>query len=147
MKVCSGNVGTAIHIEYLHMQEDDSRRDKRRCIHYRSTNNFCAKDMGKCLGSSHCKKYREKVTRVNSGTPMSYTQCQIVNAIRGEGKAKKKKSKKKAPTPQSPTLRQMQKNLSKKKAKNNRAIQEIYKKAAELKEKMRQKKLKKEGEL
>ncbi len=67
MKVCNGNMGTASHVEYLHMKENDIRRDKRRCIYYHSDKSYCGKNFGKCVGSSHCKKYTEKTRTVRPG--------------------------------------------------------------------------------
>lgn len=46
------------HIEFLKMAEDDTRRHKKRCIHY-SQNNSCRKICGTCIGSSHCSFYKE----------------------------------------------------------------------------------------
>ena len=49
------------HVGYLKMDEDDTRRHKRRCIYYLQNNN-CRK-CGMCGGSSHCSFYKESATK------------------------------------------------------------------------------------
>lgn len=56
--------GTPWHLETLHMEEGDERRDKRRCIHYKKANKFCSKLKTKCPGSSHCDYYKEDPAKV-----------------------------------------------------------------------------------
>lgn len=56
------------HIEYLKMDENDSRRDKRRCIYFeRNTtyNSYCKRNGGKCVSSSHCQDYSEDKNRLD----------------------------------------------------------------------------------
>lgn len=50
------------HVEYLKMDEDDTRRHKSRCI-YHLKNNYCRKTSGNCFGSSHCSFYKESATK------------------------------------------------------------------------------------
>ena len=49
------------HIRYLKMDENDTRRDKRRCIHFSNEfhENYCQKNFTKCIGSSHCPFYKD----------------------------------------------------------------------------------------
>ncbi len=49
--------GTSWHIEQLKKSEDDDRRHRSRCIHYERKR--CHLYCGNCLGSSHCRYYRE----------------------------------------------------------------------------------------
>ena len=50
-------VGTVWHTERMHREEGDSRRDKRRCRHYRD--GHCSRRATKCGGSAHCEYYEE----------------------------------------------------------------------------------------
>ena len=45
------------HVGYVKMSEDDTRRDKRRCVHYQK-GNLCPYH-SHCIGSSHCHDYKE----------------------------------------------------------------------------------------
>lgn len=58
--------GTPWHLETLHMSEDDERRHKSRCIHYKKANKSCAKFKTKCPGSAHCDYYKEDPARVRA---------------------------------------------------------------------------------
>lgn len=58
----SRNIGTAVHVGYLHSNDD--RRHKSRCIYYDKSDKLChcGKSgcyMMRCGGSSHCTCYRE----------------------------------------------------------------------------------------
>lgn len=58
----SRNIGTAVHVGYLHSNDD--RRHKSRCIYYDKSDKLChcGKSgcyMIKCCGSAHCTGYRE----------------------------------------------------------------------------------------
>lgn len=58
----SRNIGTAVHVGYLHSNDD--RRHKSRCIYYDKSDRscHCGKSgcyMMRCGGSSHCTCYRE----------------------------------------------------------------------------------------
>lgn len=58
----SRNIGTAVHVGYLHSNDD--RRHKSRCIYYDKSDKLChcSKNscyMIKCCGSAHCTGYRE----------------------------------------------------------------------------------------
>lgn len=51
------------HVEYIKMDKNDTRRDKRRCEYFlrdESHNNYCQKIFGRCFGSSHCPYYKKK---------------------------------------------------------------------------------------
>ena len=53
---------TPWHVEYIHMDEKDARRDKRRCIYFQSdedTYNHCSFSHSVCMGSTYCKHYKE----------------------------------------------------------------------------------------
>lgn len=51
---------TPWHVGYAKKHEDDPRRHKARCIHYRSGQcGWKANYSGKCVGSSHCMDYSE----------------------------------------------------------------------------------------
>lgn len=52
-----GWMDTPHHIEFLRKDEDDERRDKRRCLFF--TKNKCSYYNGQCIGSSHCNYYQE----------------------------------------------------------------------------------------
>lgn len=57
-------MGTASHIEYLKMSENDIRRHKSRCVEYDNKKNVCMCVRSPyftlhCGGSSHCKYYAE----------------------------------------------------------------------------------------
>ena len=57
--------GFSWHKEYLKMDENDSRRDKRKCIHFsrtESNKNYCKKNYMNCIGSSHCSFYEKSDT-------------------------------------------------------------------------------------
>ena len=50
------------HVGYLKMDEDDTRRHKKRCRYFlrdESHKNYCQKISGNCFGSSHCPYYKE----------------------------------------------------------------------------------------
>ena len=49
--------GTPWHTEQIHRAENDDRRDKRRCKHYKDAYNSCERRCGKCIGSAHCMEY------------------------------------------------------------------------------------------
>ena len=53
------SMGTPSHIGYLKMSERDVRRHKSRCIYYIREENGCTDYFSRCIGSSHCKFYRE----------------------------------------------------------------------------------------
>lgn len=51
------------HVGYLKMDENDSRRDKRRCKFFLKDEhhkNYCQRNFVSCVGSSHCPYYKEK---------------------------------------------------------------------------------------
>lgn len=50
--------GTPWHKEYIKKQENDPKRHKKWCIHYRE-DNYCGLG-GKCSGSSHCLNYKNE---------------------------------------------------------------------------------------
>jgi hypothetical protein len=53
---------TPWHVGYAKKQEDDPRRHKARCIHYRDGQcGWKANYSGKCIGSSHCIDYSESL--------------------------------------------------------------------------------------
>lgn len=52
-----GWMDTPHHIEFLRKDENDERRDKRRCLFF--TKNKCSYYNGQCIGSSHCNYYQE----------------------------------------------------------------------------------------
>lgn len=58
-----GNVslmtGVPWHTEYLKKDENDSKRDKRRCAYYDKNNNHCTHLCSKCSSSESCKYYCE----------------------------------------------------------------------------------------
>ena len=65
MEGLSQRMGTPSHIEYLHMEENDMRRHKSRCIEYDKKKDVCmctksANFLLKCGGSSHCEYYKEE---------------------------------------------------------------------------------------
>ena len=77
---------TPYHIGYVKMTENDSRRDKRRCIYFERndvSNSFCKYIYCRCPGSSHCKYYNENIEDVEK-----------IN-IKFEGYIRAKKSKRK----------------------------------------------------
>jgi len=51
--------GTPWHVEKFTRAEGDSRRHRSRCIFYDKANKVCAKTVGKCYGTAHCKYYKE----------------------------------------------------------------------------------------
>ena len=60
--------GSPWHKEFLHMDEDDHKRDRRRCIYYVKDEKHCTYQNTVCFGATHCKNYKEyeKVTEVKS---------------------------------------------------------------------------------
>ena len=51
------------HVEYLKMDANDTRRDKRKCKYFlrdESHTNYCQKIFGTCFSSSHCPYYKKK---------------------------------------------------------------------------------------
>lgn len=48
------------HTEYLKMGEDDTRRDKRKCIHFKQSDKSCKLWKVKCVGSSQCTDYDDE---------------------------------------------------------------------------------------
>lgn len=70
------------HIEFLKMAENDTRRDKRKCRYFlrdESHKNYCQKNFGNCIGSSHCSFYEEGGAEK---TTQKTTQKQINEMIR-----------------------------------------------------------------
>lgn len=54
--------GVPYHLEHLHKKEDDDRRHRARCMYYNGKDtSYCSYYCGKCRGSAHCIKYRERV--------------------------------------------------------------------------------------
>ena len=51
--------GTQWHVGYLKMKPGDHKRDRRRCIYYGKDDNSCGRKYEHCIGSSHCKYYKE----------------------------------------------------------------------------------------
>ena len=56
--VISRKTGTTMHIGFL--KSDGKRRHKAKCIYYERVQKTCKKLVRKCVGSSHCKWYKEK---------------------------------------------------------------------------------------
>ena len=54
--------GSPWHVDYLKMDEWDSRRDKRACAYFYQ--NHCKIHNERCIGSSHCSEYKIPI-----GTP------------------------------------------------------------------------------
>lgn len=52
--------GFAWHTGYLKMQEGDEARHKSRCKYYVKDGKHCSIKNEHCIGSSHCKEYREE---------------------------------------------------------------------------------------
>lgn len=74
-------IGTPVHISYLKMSEDDSRRHKSRCVEYDKKKNICMCMKSpyftmRCGGSSHCVYYSEKEIQDNSLIPRKETHAQ-----------------------------------------------------------------------
>lgn len=64
-------IGTPVHINYLKMSENDSRRHKSRCAKYDKKKNVCMCVKSpyftmKCGGSAHCDYYFEKESEQDS---------------------------------------------------------------------------------
>ena len=53
--------GEACHLEFLRMEEGESKRHRARCIYFNKKNEYCSAFCGKCRGSSHCDKYSERL--------------------------------------------------------------------------------------
>lgn len=51
--------GTQWHVGYIKMKPGDHKRDKRNCVYYGKDKNSCGKKYEHCIGSSHCKYYKE----------------------------------------------------------------------------------------
>ena len=49
--------GVPAHLEFLHKNEDDERRYKTRCVHYKD--GYCKYYKCKCCGSKFCEVYKE----------------------------------------------------------------------------------------
>ncbi len=47
--------GVSAHLEFLHKDEDDERRHKTRCVHYKD--GYCKYYKRKCYGSRFCEVY------------------------------------------------------------------------------------------
>ena len=67
--------GTPSHLGYLKMAEGDSRRDKRRCVHFDKKTGYCNRqrhnvnhNLRYCSGSSQCPRYSES-------SESSYKDC------------------------------------------------------------------------
>lgn len=65
--------GTPSHLGYLKMAEGDSRRDKRRCVHYDKKTGYCNRkrhnvnlNLRYCSGSSQCDRYSEMENQTKS---------------------------------------------------------------------------------
>lgn len=52
--------GVPAHLEFLHKDEDDARRHKTRCVHYKDE--YCKYYKRKCYGSRFCEVYKEPKT-------------------------------------------------------------------------------------
>lgn len=55
----SENIGTPVHETFL--KSKDKRRHKTRCIYFNKVDKMCRYLVRKCIGSSHCNKYHEKI--------------------------------------------------------------------------------------
>ena len=85
MEKLSQRMGTASHIEYLRMEEGDTRRHKSRCIKYNKEKDICmctasGNYLLKCGGSSHCKYYKEEIKVVSSDDNGKMRQKSIVKS-------------------------------------------------------------------
>lgn len=85
MEKLSQRMGTASHIEYLRMEEGDTRRHKSRCIKYNKEKDICmcttsGNYLLKCGGSSHCKYYKEEIKIVSSDDNGKMRQKSIVKS-------------------------------------------------------------------
>ena len=59
--------GYSWHSEFLKKDEFDDRRDRRRCVYFfknGSKQGYCNRGHLKCIGSSHCSHYKEKVENI-----------------------------------------------------------------------------------
>lgn len=74
----SQRIGTPSHIEFLHMEEEDTRRHKSRCLQYNKKTATCMCPSSpyyslKCGGSSHCKHYEESRSEEVTSMPETHT--------------------------------------------------------------------------
>lgn len=63
--------GVPSHEEYIKMKENDTKRDRRRCIFYKKEEKRCGAIIDKCIGSAHCPHYKENLTqskKIEKGT-------------------------------------------------------------------------------
>ena len=59
----SKDIGTPMHGTYL--KSEGKRRHKSRCVFYERIKKTCLLLVDKCIGSSHCNKYKERMKRDN----------------------------------------------------------------------------------
>lgn len=93
---------TPYHIGYLKMDENDSRRDKRRCVHFdriEGCKSYCKKNFCRCPGSSHCKfycedmeKYIEEINDINRQIREKRLQTRSSNSKQETNNIKKETS-------------------------------------------------------
>lgn len=60
MSKVSGMSGTSWHVEALSMKESDKRRHRSNCIYYDKTDSYCHNHFQRCMGSAHCKQFKDK---------------------------------------------------------------------------------------
>lgn len=75
--------GTPWHIEKYTREEGDSRRHRSRCIYYRKGDAYCCKVVDKCIGSAHCRYYKEQFKDTISIKDKTLNQPKKISSYEG----------------------------------------------------------------
>lgn len=59
MSISKTMTGSPWHVEKFVKAENDTRRHRSRCVFYDKEEKYCYKQVGVCIGASHCKDYKE----------------------------------------------------------------------------------------
>lgn len=57
--------GSPWHINKFTRKPGDKRRHRSRCINYNSSEEYCSKQVGRCVGAAHCRYYDEEGIQKN----------------------------------------------------------------------------------
>ena len=57
--------GSPWHVEKLSRKPGSKRRHRNRCINYNRSKEYCSIQIGRCIGSAHCRYYKENVLPKN----------------------------------------------------------------------------------
>lgn len=73
--------GTSWHVEKMTRASGDPKRHRARCVYFKTEDERCIKCSFKCIGSAHCKFYKEKPIESKENHPETkkITEARIVS--------------------------------------------------------------------